>query len=177
MASLNIYAMLAWLPTIMQQQFGLDRDAAGLAFSIYTFMTLPMAAITPLIASKMKNPMPLAALLATAGPLGYVGLILGIGPPWLMTVVAGVAGGAFPLAITMFNLRTRTPLGSAAIGGFAMGIGYLAGTLGPLLGGWLYAVTGNWLTALWVYAATVVPMVIGGLMMARPGRYLEDKFG
>lgn len=30
--------------------------------------------------------------------------------------------------------------------------------------------------ALWVYAATVVPMAMGGLMMARPGRYLEDKF-
>jgi cyanate permease len=37
----------------------------------------------------------------------------------------------------MFNLRIRTTLGSAAIAGFAMGIGYLAGTLGPLLGGWL----------------------------------------
>jgi MFS transporter, CP family, cyanate transporter len=176
MASLNIYAMLAWLPTIMQQQLGLDRNAAGVAFSIYTFMTLPMAAITPLIANKMKNPMPLAAVLAAVGPLGYVGMILGVGPAWLMALVAGLAGGAFPLAITMFNLRTRTPMGSAAIGGFAMGIGYLAGTLGPLLGGWLYASTGSWTPALWLYAATIIPMTLGGLMMARPGRYLEDKF-
>ena len=176
MASLNIYAMLAWLPTIMQQQLGLDRSAAAVAFSIYTFMTLPMAAITPLIANKMKNPMPLAAVLAAAGPLGYVGMILGVGPAWLMALVAGLAGGAFPLAITMFNLRTRTPMGSAAIGGFAMGIGYLAGTLGPLLGGWLYASTGSWIAALWLYAATIVPMTLGGLMMAKPGRYLEDKF-
>jgi CP family cyanate transporter-like MFS transporter len=87
-----------------------------------------------------------------------------------------LAGGAFPLAIAMFNLRTRATLGSAVIAGFAMGIGYLAGTLGPLLGGWLYAITGSWTMALWVYAGTVVPMAIGGLMMARPGRYLEDKF-
>jgi CP family cyanate transporter-like MFS transporter len=75
----------------------------------------------------------------------------------------------------MFNLRTRTTAGSAAMAGFAMGIGYLADTLGPLLGGWLYARTGHWTTALWVYAGTVIPMVAGGLMMARPGRYLEDK--
>lgn len=176
MASLNIYAMLAWLPTIMQQQLGQSRESAALAFSIYTFMTLPMAAVTPLVAAKLKNPMPLAALLAVAGPLGYLGLILGVGPAGLMTLVAGLAGGAFPLAITMFNLRTRTPMGSASLAGFAMGIGYLAGTLGPLLGGWLYALTGGWTTALWVYAATVVPMTIGGLMMARPGRFLEDKF-
>jgi MFS transporter, CP family, cyanate transporter len=175
MASLNIYAMLAWLPTILQQHLGLDRNAAGVAFSIYTFMTLPMAFITPLIANKLKNPMALAGLLAAAGPLGYLGMIFGVGPAWLVTLVAGLAGGAFPLAIAMFNLRTRTTAGSAAMAGFAMGIGYLAGTLGPLVGGWLYARTGQWTTALWVYAGTVIPMVAGGLMMARPGRYLEDK--
>ena len=174
MASLNIYAMLAWLPTILQQHLGLDRNAAGVAFSIYTFMTLPMAFITPLIANKLKNPMPLAVLLATVGPLGYLGMIFGVGPAWLVTLIAGLAGGSFPLAIAMFNLRTRTTMGSAAIAGFAMGIGYLAGTLGPLLGGWLYAVTGGWTMALWVYAGTVVPMAAGGLMMARPGRYVED---
>ncbi|NMM76676.1 hypothetical protein B2J86_12110 [Acidovorax sp. SRB_14] len=176
MASLNIYAMLAWLPTILQQHLGLDRNAAGLAFSIYTFMTLPMAFITPLIANRMKNPIPLAILLAMVGPIGYLGMIFGVGPAWLMALVAGLAGGAFPLAIAMFNLRTRTTMGSAAIAGFAMGIGYLAGTLGPLLGGWLYAATGSWTAALWVYAVTVVPMAVGGLMMARPGRYLEDRF-
>lgn len=174
MASLNIYAMLAWLPTILQQYSGLDRAGAAFAFSIYTFMTLPMAVVTPLIANKLKNPVPLAVLLAAAGPLGYIGIVLGIGPAWFMTLVAGLAGGAFPLAIAMFNLRSRTTMGSAAIGGFAMGIGYLAGTLGPLLGGWLYSVTGSWAMALWVYAATAIPMAIGGMMMAKPGRYLED---
>jgi CP family cyanate transporter-like MFS transporter len=175
MASLNIYAMLAWLPTILQQHVGLDRDAAGMTFSIYTFITLPMALITPLIANKLKNPMVLAAMLAAAGPVGYLALIFGVGPTWLATVIAGLAGGAFPLAIAMFNLRTRTTAGSAAMAGFAMGIGYFAGTLGPLLGGWLYSTTGSWTLALVVYAGTLVPMAVGGLMMARPGRYLEDK--
>ncbi len=177
MASLNIYAMLAWLPTIVQQHLGLDRDAAGAAFSVYTFMTLPMAFVTPPIANKMKNPIPLAVLLAAAGPFGYVTMIFGMGLPWVMALVAGLAGGAFPLAIAMFNLRTRAPIGSASLAGFTMGVGYLAGTLGPLLGGWLYAATGSWTMPLWVYVATLVPMAIGGLMMARPGRYLEDKSG
>ena len=77
----------------------------------------------------------------TAGPLGYLGMIFGVGPAWLMILIAGLVGGAFPLAIAMFNLRARTATGFAAIGGFAMGIGYLAGTLGPLLGGWIYPAT------------------------------------
>lgn len=174
MASLNIYAMLAWLPTLLQQHLGLDREAAALAFSVYTFMTLPMAFVTPLLANRMRNPVPLAVALAFAGPLGYLGMIFGLGPAWLMALVAGLAGGAFPLAIAMFNLRTRTPAGSASLAGFAMGVGYLAGTLGPLLGGWLYASTGGWTVPLWVYVATAVPMAIGGRMMARPERTLED---
>src|SRR5690606_34803506 len=86
MASLNIYAMLAWLPTILQQHLGLDREAAAFAFSVYTFMTLPMAFVTPLLANRMKNPVPLAVLLAAAGPLGYVGLILDVGPAWLLAL-------------------------------------------------------------------------------------------
>lgn len=102
------------------------------------------------------------------------------GPAWLVivivTLIAGLAGGAFPLAIDMFNFRTRTTMGSAAITGFAMGIGYFAGTLGSLLDRWLYAITGCWTMALWVYAGTVIPMATGGLTMARPGRHLEDKF-
>ncbi|PUA19874.1 hypothetical protein C7W93_08710 [Glaciimonas sp. PCH181] len=76
----------------------------------------------------------------------------------------------------MFNLRTRTTMDSAAIAGFAMGIEYLAGTLGPCWVAGLYAITGSWTMALWVHAATVIPIATGGLMMARPGRYLEDRF-
>lgn len=177
MASLNTYAMLAWLPTILAQYMGLTKGEAAAAFSIFTFMTLPMAVITPILANRLKNPTWLAVALAATAPAGYLGLLTHVGPAWVWVFVAGISGGAFPLAIAMFNLRTRTTAGSAGVGGFAMGIGYLAGTLGPLLGGWLFAATGGWSVPLWVYVATFVPMGIGALIMARPGRYVEDALG
>ncbi|MGM0930477.1 MAG: hypothetical protein ACQEXN_12320 [Actinomycetota bacterium] len=49
----------------------------------------------------------------------------------LWAFIMGVGGGAFPLVITMFNRRTRTAAGPASLAGFAMGVGYLFGTLGP----------------------------------------------
>jgi CP family cyanate transporter-like MFS transporter len=177
MASLNIYAMLAWLPTILAQDSGLSRADAAAAFSVYTFMTLPMAVVTPLLANRLRDPRPLAVVLAAAGPAGYLGLLSHAGPAWLWALVAGLAGGAFPLAIAMYNLRTRTTAGSAGIAGFSMGIGYLFGTLGPLLGGWLFTASGGWTLPLWVYVATAVPMAVGGLLMARPGRHVEDALG
>jgi MFS transporter, CP family, cyanate transporter len=55
--------------TLTGMRFG---NAAGVAFSIYAFMTAPMAIITPLIGHRLKNPMVLAVLLAAAGPLSYL---------------------------------------------------------------------------------------------------------
>jgi hypothetical protein len=97
-------------------------------------------------------------------------------PAWLLALIAGFAGGAFRLAIAMFNLRTRTTAGSAAIADFAMGIGYSPARVDPCLGGLLNATTGSWATPLWVYAGTVGPLASGGVIMARPGRYLEDEY-
>jgi cyanate permease len=46
------------------------------------------------------------------------------------------------------QLRTRTAVGAAALGGFAIGVGYLFGTIGPLMGGTLFSATGDWRAAL-----------------------------
>jgi CP family cyanate transporter-like MFS transporter len=175
MASLNTYGMLAWLPTILKDG-GMNLGAAAGAFSVFTFMTLPMAFITPLIASKLKKVFPLAVVLSIVAPIGYVGLILNPGSALVWALIMGIGGGAFPLAITMFNRRTHTSSGSAALAGFAMGVGYLFGTLGPLLGGALFSATGGWTAALVVFAATGLLMLIGGWMMTSKGGYLEDKF-
>lgn len=174
MASLNIYGMLAWLPTILQQHNQMSEADAMVPFAIYTFVTLPMAFITPQLAVRIKNPTWVAICLSLSGSVGYLLLLFGIGPAWVGVLVASLQGGAFPFAIAHFNLRTRTPAGSAAIAGFAMGTGYLVGTLGPLVGGWLNGITGNWVLALWFFTATGVVMALMGIMMAKPGRFLED---
>lgn len=57
-----------------------------------------------------------------------------------------------------------------------IGLRHAVTRMSPLLGGWLYAMTGGWTAALRVHAATRIPMTAGGLMMARPGRWLEDRF-
>lgn len=174
-ASFNTYGMLAWLPTILKDS-GLALGDAALAFSAFTFMTLPMAFITPILATRLKRVFPLALVLSLVAPIGYLGLILAPGNALAWAIIMGLGGGAFPLAITMFNKRTRTAAGSAAIAGFAMGLGYLVGTLGPLTGGALFSATGSWTPALIVFALTSILMLLGGWMMTPQGRYLEDKF-
>lgn len=173
MASLITYAMLGWMPTILQS-LGHDEGTAAAAFSVFTFLTLPMAAISPIVGSKMRNPFPYAAALTILPAIGFVGLLVAPELVWVWAVLIGLIGGAFPLAIAMFNQRTRTSQGSGALSGFAMGVGYLAGTFGPLIGGWIFSATGGWNIALIVYAAAAVPMLIAAWMMSKPGRVLED---
>lgn len=173
LASLNTYAMLAWMPTILQS-FGHDESTAALGFSVFTFLTLPMALVSPIVGSKMRNPFPYAAALTVLPAIGFLGMFLMPDLYMVWAVLIGLIGGSFPLAIAMFNQRTKTQEGSSALSGFAMGVGYLAGTLGPLLGGWLSASSGGWTLPLIIYAATALPMLLGAWMMSKPDRYLED---
>ena len=40
--------------------------------------------------------------------------------PWLWAIIAGLGPATFPLGLTLINLRTRTPAGSAALSGFTL---------------------------------------------------------
>ena len=55
--------------------------------------------------------------------------------PWLWICLLGVGPSTFPLCLTLINLRTRTEAGSAALSGFAQGVGYTAASLGPIVFG------------------------------------------
>lgn len=176
MAALNTYAMLAWLPTIFAS-LGQNQSQAANMYAIYTFVTLPMALVSPIVATKLANPLPFGLLLSGVGAVGYLGILFApLSTAAVWTFIAGLGGGAFPFAMTMFNLRTRSTAGSAAVTGFAMGCGYALGTIGPLLGGVLSNMTGGWKLSLIVFAATAIPMAVGAVMLTRNAKF-EDFAG
>ena len=126
------------------------------------------------MATKMRNPLPFGLLLSVVAAVGFLGIVfapLSTAAVWVF--IAGIGGGAFPFALTMFNLRTRTTQGSAAVTGFALGCGYAFGTVGPLLGGLLSSLSGGWIVPLLVLAATAAPMGAGAILLTRDRRF-ED---
>ncbi|NMR20344.1 CynX/NimT family MFS transporter [Cellulomonas fimi] len=172
MAALNTYAMLAWMPVMFQDLGATEAQAAG-TYSIFTFLTLPMALVTPIITSRLRRPFVIGLLFPVVLAVGYLGIIAAPSAGVLWAFVLGVSGGAFPFAMVMFNLRTRTPEGSAVVTGFSLGVGYAVGTVGPFLGGLLSSATGGWTVPLLVFVASAAVMVVGAWLLTRD-RLFED---
>ena len=89
--------------------------------------------------------------------------------------LVGLGASTFPLALTLVNLRTRTPAGSAALSGFMQGVGYGLSCLGPLLFGLLHQSSHGWGLPFAFLALCVGAMVAGAWLACRPG-LLEDRW-
>lgn len=108
--------------------------------------------------------------------MGFLGLLLApMQHPVLWVSLVGLGPSTFPLALTLINLRTRTPAGSAALSGFSQGVGYTVASLGPLLFGLLRQVTGSWAWPFAMLGGAVVVLLIGGYVACKP-RMLEDNW-
>jgi CP family cyanate transporter-like MFS transporter len=173
MTSLNTYAMFAWLPALLVDG-GLTAGAAGGMLSLFAAVGMPLSLFVPWAAARMRNPFPLVVAFLACYAVGYTGLLLAPGAATAVWVVAaGLGPGAFPMSLALVNLRSATTEGSAALSGFAQGVGYTVAGAGPLVVGWLRDVTGGWTLGLAFLAATLVVQVAGAAVICRP-RMVED---
>lgn len=174
--SLNAYAMFTWLPSILVAA-GLSEAAAGAYLALFAFIAIPIALVVPWLTVRLRNPFPLVAVFASAYAVGYLGLLLAptsLTPVWV--AAAGLGPGAFPLILTLVNLRTATVGGAAALAGFTQGLGYAIAGLGPFVVGLLRDLQGGWGGAFAFLLSGLVLQVLSAAVVAR-SRSLEDELG
>lgn len=173
MTSLATYAMFTWMPRIFTEA-GASPAFGGAMVALYTGFSLLGGLVIPGLAVRMRNGFPIALGCALAQFAGFWGLWQApMAAPWLWATLVGIGGCTFPLGLTLINLRTRTPQGSAALSGFTQGLGYSLACLGPLLFGILKDATGGLAWPFAMLAASVVAMLAGAWQACRP-RFLED---
>ncbi len=173
MTSLITYAMFTWLPVLMVEA-GASQAFGGAMVALFSAFGLLSALGAPFAAVRMRNPYPLVVICLVAYAIAFPGLLLApMSMPILWVVLLGVGPTTFPLALTMINLRTRTPAGSTALSGFAQGVGYTLSCAGPLLFGVLYEVNQGWGLPFAFLSVCAVLMAIGGWQVCKP-RMLED---
>ena len=175
MTSLVSYAMFTWLPKLMVEA-GANPAFGGSMVALFSALGLVSSLGMPTLAARLHNPFPLVLACAACHLTGFAGLLWApMALPLLWVSLVGLGASTFPLALTLVNLRTRTPAGSAALSGFMQGVGYGLSCLGPLLFGWLHEYSHGWELPFAFLASCVGVMLAGAWLACRPG-WLEERW-
>jgi CP family cyanate transporter-like MFS transporter len=172
--SLGAYIVMGWMPQLFRDA-GLSATDAGLLLALTTALGIPVSLMLPSFAARLPDQRLLAAGLTAVLGAGYLGLAFApASTPWLWATLIGIGNGAFPLALTMIGLRTRTAAYTASLSGFTQSVGYLLAAAGPIAFGALHQATGGWTVPIALMAVFLVPQAIAGLVAGR-NRYVEDE--
>jgi CP family cyanate transporter-like MFS transporter len=176
-SSFEIYAGLAWLPQLLEDIAQVSKFEAGNLLALYSVVGLPGALFLPALTTRMKNVSWLLQLGLAFFVLGYLGLLLApTAATWLWVAMIGTGPMLFPICLTLINARTRSAQTSVALSGFAQGVGYALGALGPLLVGFLHDVTGGWTAPLILLLAIAAACAIAAAKLRKPTS-IEDDLG
>lgn len=174
MTALNTYAIITWLPTILVDA-GADPALGGALLALFSVFGLGAAFVVPPLTLGMRNPGVVVVVCVVLLAIGYLGLLLApLEGAVVWVVCLGLGVSTFPMTLTLVNARTRTTAGSSVLSGATQGLGYALACAGPLLIGVLYEVQGEWSGAMLLLLASLVVLLLSGIVACRP-RLLEDE--
>jgi MFS transporter, CP family, cyanate transporter len=159
--SLMFYGWLTWLAPYYEDR-GWSPTRAGLLLATWSVAQIPAALLAPALAERHRRWRFWAGLTLACGLAGTLGALLLPEPPlvgaWPWAALMGVGVGAgFPLGLSVIAWRTPDGTASAAASGLALGVGYTAAGLGPLVMGVLVDLTRG-------YAAAIGVLVLAGVL-------------
>ncbi|MCX5344437.1 CynX/NimT family MFS transporter [Streptomyces atratus] len=168
------YITMGWMPQIFRDA-GVSAGTAGVLLAVTMAMGVPLAFVIPRVATRMKTQGPIVVLLGSCGLIGYAGLYLApAGGAWAWALLLGISNCAFPLALTMIGMRSRSGAGVVRLSAFAQSTGYLISIPGPLLVGVLHQHSGGWGLPIALMAGLMVPQMVAGILAGRD-RTIEDE--
>lgn len=171
--SLCFYAMLSWLPTILESH-GMSSGKAGWMLSYMTIPSMGASLITPSMQGRLPRSEIEVGLAATLLGIGYAGLaIFGARHPYIWITSIGLGGGVLlALALGYIVARAHDDHHVAHLSTMAQGVGYLIAASGPFAIGALHGLTSSWTVPLLALIAVLVPMVAAGFIAGREGQVL-----
>ncbi|MEV6134509.1 MFS transporter [Nocardia sp. NPDC051990] len=173
MTSLTTYAIFTWLPKILSEA-GASAGFGGTMVGLFALMGLVPAFAAPTVVARFRNPFPFVVGCAVFFFTAFAGLLIApMSVPLLWVVLLGLGPSTFPMALTLINMRTRTPQGSAALSGFTQGVGYAVACVGPVLFGMLRGATDGWAAPFAMLVIAVLVLLTGAWQACKP-RMLED---
>ena len=167
--SFLFYFFTAWLPTIAQFR-GVSPETAGYIAFAFQLSTIPAAFVIPTVAARLKDLRSVITVVAVLYLGSLCALFLASSTTFLAIAVMlyGFAtGSCFNLCMLLISLRTRSAARATSLSGMVQSLGYGFGAIGPILGGWLFDLTGNWNAAFACVALLIVTIFFSGRKAGR----------
>ncbi|OFE19026.1 hypothetical protein BA895_00495 [Humibacillus sp. DSM 29435] len=162
------YVQMGWLPTIFSDA-GFSAGESGLLLSVSIVAGVPVAFLAPALAARRADQRPWTVGLTLVSISGVTGLLLAPAQgAWLWAVMLGVGSGTFPLVLSLFGLKTRSPSSTAAVSAFGQSVGYLIAAVGPFGFGLLHDAEGGWSLPLAGVLGVLFVQVLAGAVAGRP---------
>ena len=176
MTSVFGYVSFAWLPILLIEHIGASEFEGGSLLALFAIMGLPVSLIVPVLADRYQRSHSLIVYFsATMGSIGALGLLFGpTSLAWLFVACLGLGPTMFPLALTLFNLRSRTRATVLAVSAFGQGVSYTLATLMVFLVGIFREVTGGWELTLWLLFVVAAGSSIAGIQLAKHN-FVDDE--
>ncbi|NNG98665.1 MFS transporter [Gordonia araii NBRC 100433] len=168
MTSLVTYSLFTWLPTMVTDAGG-SESLGGAVVAVFAALGFFGTLVAPAICARFRNPFGFVIFFMTCLIIGLVGIVWApTHGTWVWVVLLGIGPTTFPMALTLINLRTRTDAESAALSGFAQGVGYLLACAGPLFVGVLHETTNGWTVPTTFLFASIAALTAGAAVACRP---------
>ena len=169
------YIFLGWLTAYLRSE-GMDAAAAGAMLGLLTLVQIPVFMVVPSIAVRTRTQRGVFLALAGCYPVSVAGVwALGGGAStWVWVVLLAFGLSVFPLILTLFGLRARTPAGTSALSSFSQSGGYLLAGIGPFAVGWLHGLTHAW-TLPFLLVFVLMGLHIAAGLYITGDRYIEDE--
>jgi CP family cyanate transporter-like MFS transporter len=144
------YGLTAWMPTLLGDEIGLTREAAGASSSVFQIMAVVGALGVPLLALRWR-------------PSAVIALI---GVIWSIFGGAAQGGGITIIFIVIVRMAT-TGDDARRLSALVQGGGYAIASLGPLAIGGLHDASGGWELPMVGIFVSVLVLGVSGVLSAR----------
>jgi CP family cyanate transporter-like MFS transporter len=168
--ALSFYAMLTWLPDILESEAGISPAGAGALVALAAVLGAPASLVVPPLAVRRPGQVGWVVAVTLPTAVAIVGLLVApSAAPVVWVVLYGLGtGAAFPLAMTLVLQRTRDVAQTGRLSASAQSIGYLIAATGPLAVGLLHQATGSWTTSMVLLLGVLVAQLALGVAAGRP---------
>lgn len=170
--SILFYAMISWLPSILNE-IGLSPEKGATLHGVLQLASaVPGLILVPII-NRSKDQRGIATIVAIVNLLGLLGLLLFSEWATFWTIIIGLGnGGGFILALSFMGLRTSSSDRAASLSSMSQTIGYLAAGGATLILAKVAEAYDSWQPILIICMVLCVAQGIVGLFA---GRTIEIK--